>query len=132
MHHTAVAPVPLPYISWELTRARHICLGLPGRARIRRGRESSAVFKNLEFLVNLVQDTVCYCKGVGGGGNPAGRAQASGSSPVNKVIVEGLFTEQSGTVHRAECQRVRNGGARRRGLERDERNCLMFSHSYQA
>lgn len=74
--------------------------------------------------MNLVQDTVCYCKGVGGGGNPAGRAQASGSSPVNKVIVEGLFTEQSGSVHRAECQQVRNGGARRRGLERDERNCL--------
>lgn len=64
--------------------------------------ESSSVFKILNFFANSVQDTVCYCQGR----KKVCCVQASGSSPVNKVIVEGLFTEQSGTVHRAKCQRV--------------------------
>lgn len=64
--------------------------------------ESSSVFKILNFLqirsktqYVTVRDEKKVCC-----------VQASGSSPVNKVIVEGLFTEQSGTVHRAKCQRV--------------------------
>ena len=38
--------------------------------------------------------------------NAEGYEKASGTKPVNQVIVEGLFTEQSSSVQWAERQRV--------------------------
>lgn len=58
-----------------------------------------------------------------------GYEQASGTEPVNKVIVEGLFTEQSSSVQWAKRQRVLKSRSqktrlRERERERDEWNCL--------
>lgn len=84
MHHPAVSlpPPPLPYISWELTcvphpsgaaglhtsgpQTRAVALAVPNRSK---GQPAFGwisrhfFFLNVEFPANLVQQTVCYCKG---------------------------------------------------------------------
>lgn len=109
MHHTAV---PLPYISSKL---RH---SVPYLFRVSGLHVSINHCLQTEGVVALVNMNVRFSESFFSTsklGQAAiryrntkllGFEQASGTGPVNKVIVEGLFTEQSSSVQWAKRQQV--------------------------
>lgn len=81
----------------------------------------------------MAQDPVCYCETCSLWEKTVGYEQASGTKPVNKVIVEGLFTEQSSSVQWAKRQRVlKSRSQKTRLIEGWVELSLVFLYSYQA